>query len=129
MADDFDISRLLASLETVDGWTITGSNSARRTWEEADGEDVEAHFSPSGENVDVELFVDAAGASTGPFTSSFSVNDFSGSVERSAVGSKFHRWVVHTLSQNKSKRFGPETKVPTEVWTRYGGPPDGAYKE
>jgi len=125
MVDDFDISRLLASLETVDGWMITGSNSARRAWEEADGEDVEAYFTPNGESVDVELFVDVAGASTGPFTSSFSVNDFSSAVKRSAVGSKFHRWVVQILGQNKSKRFGPETKVPTEIWTYY----NGAYKE
>lgn len=69
MADDFDISRLLASLETVDGWTITGANSARRVWKEANGEDVEAHFEVDGDNIGVELFVDEARTSTGPYTS------------------------------------------------------------
>ncbi len=129
MADDFDISRILAGLETVDGWTITGPNSARRVWDDANGEDVEAHFTPDGDKIGVELFVDEARTSTGPYTASFSVNEFSGSVERSAVGSRFHQWITHVLTNDEHKRFDPETKVPDELWTRQGGPPQGAYRE
>jgi hypothetical protein len=129
MADDFDISRLLANLEIVDGWTITGANSAHRVWKEANGEDVEAYFEVDGDNIGVELFVDEARTSTGPYSASFPVADFSGPVARSAVGSKFYQWVTHVLSQDDAKRFDPETKVPTDVWTRHGGPPNGAYRE